>query len=93
VQRSTFGTCWRAAVAGAGLPRGTRFHLRHFYATSLIWANLNPKVIQTRLGHATIAEIMDTHGHLFPDDEDLSRGAVEAMVTTALAGQPHLVTT
>jgi len=43
------------------LPKGTRFHdLRHFYASTLIVANLNPKVIQTRLGHATITETMDT---------------------------------
>jgi hypothetical protein len=33
------------------LPMGTRFHdLRHFYASTLIAANLNPKVIQVRLG-------------------------------------------
>ncbi|GAA1293227.1 hypothetical protein [Planotetraspora silvatica] len=57
--------------------RGNPFHdLTHFYASSPIRANLNPKVIQTRLGHATIAETMDTYGHLFPDDEDLGRGAV-----------------
>jgi len=29
-------------------------------------AGLHPKVIQERLGHATIAETMDTYGHLFP---------------------------
>ena len=29
----------------------------------LIAANLNPKVIQARLGHATIAEIMNTYGN------------------------------
>jgi hypothetical protein len=57
------------------LPKGTRFHdLRHFYASTLIAANLNPKVIQARLGHATITETMDTYGHLFPDAEDLGRG-------------------
>ena len=48
------------------LSKGTRFHdLRHFYASTLIAANLNPKVIQARLGHATITETMDTYGHLF----------------------------
>ena len=31
------------------LAKGTRFHdLRHFYASTLIAANLNPKVIQAR---------------------------------------------
>jgi hypothetical protein len=57
------------------LPKGTRFHdLRHFYASMLIAVNLNPKVIQARLGHASITETMDTYGHLFPDAEDLGRG-------------------
>jgi len=55
------------------LPAGSRFHdLRHFYASALIAANLNPKIIQARLGHATLAETMDTYGHLFADAEDLA---------------------
>jgi hypothetical protein len=60
------------------LPAGTRFHdLRHFYASALIAANLSPKIIQARLGHATLAETMDTYGHLFADAEDLGRTAVD----------------
>jgi integrase len=83
-QRNAFGTCWREAVAAAGLPAGTRFHdLRHFYASTLIAANVNPKVIQARLGHATITETMDTYGHLFPDSEDIGRGAIDAMLASA----------
>lgn len=88
VQRNAFGDFWRTAVKAAGLPQDTRFHdLRHFYASVLIAANLNPKVIQARLGHATIAETMDTYGHLFPDSEDLGRGAVDDAFAAALAEQ------
>ena len=88
VQRNAFGDIWRAAVKTAGLPEGTRYHaLRHFYASALIAANLNPKVIQSRLGHATIAETMDTYGHLFPDSVDLGRGAVESALAPAQAEQ------
>lgn len=61
--------------------------VRHFYASVLIAANLNPKVIQARLGHASITETMDTYGHLFADSEDLGRGAVEAALDDALAEQ------
>ena len=83
-----FGDLWRSAVKGAGLPDGTRFRdLRHFYASALIDANLKPKVIQARLGHATIAETMDTYGHLFPGSEDLGRGAVDDALAGALAEQ------
>ena len=50
-------------------------------------ANLNPKVIQARLGHATFTETMDTYGHLFPDAEDLGRGAIDAIFAMPLTEQ------
>jgi integrase len=88
VQRKSFNHCWAEAVKEAGLPKGTRFHdLRHFYASGLIKANLNPKVIQTRLGHAMIAETMDTYGHLFPDQDDLGRGVIDALLRTKITEQ------
>jgi hypothetical protein len=59
----------------------------HFYVSTLIAASLNPKVIQARLGHATITETMDTYGHLFPDAEDLGRGAIDAIFAVALTEQ------
>lgn len=77
------GECGKTQCADAAhcLLKGARFHdLRHFYASTLIAANLNPKVIQARLGHATIAETMDTYGHLFPDSEDLGRGAIDVVL-------------
>ena len=48
---------------------------------------INPKVIQVRLGHATITETMDTYGHLFPDAEDLGRGAIDAIFAVTPAEQ------
>ena len=44
-------------------------------------------MIQARLGHATITETMDTYGHLFPDAEDLGRGAIDAIFTMPLTEQ------
>ncbi|HEX6506838.1 MAG TPA: tyrosine-type recombinase/integrase [Chloroflexota bacterium] len=84
-----YGQCGETCADPAHcLPKGTRFHdLRHFYASTLIAANLNPKVIQARLGHATITETMDTYGHLFPDAEDLGRGAIDAVFAVALTEQ------
>lgn len=85
LRRGGFGWCWREAVAAAGLPEGTRFHdLRHFYASTLIAAGLHPKVIQARLRHATLAETMDVYGHLFPESEDLGRGALDAAFATTI---------
>jgi integrase len=77
----------RCADPAHRIPVGTRFHdLRHFYASALIAANLNPKVIQARLGHATLAETMDTYRHLFPDAEDLGRTAVDLALAPVFGG-------
>ena len=82
VRRSSFGNRWKLAVAEAGLPKGTRFHdLRHFYASTLIAANLHPKTIQARLGHASIVETLDTYGHLFPMAEEDGRGVLDQALT------------
>ncbi|HLZ07240.1 MAG TPA: site-specific integrase, partial [Chloroflexota bacterium] len=50
----------------AKLPR-IRFHdLRHTAATLLLSQGTHPKVVQERLGHATIAMTLDVYSHLLP---------------------------
>jgi integrase len=52
--------------------------LRHFYASCCInrkadgGLELPAKVVQTRLGHSTIAMTLDVYGHLFPTTDDRS---------------------
>ena len=44
-----------------------RFHdLRHTHATLLLLAGEHPKVVQERLGHATISITLDTYSHVMP---------------------------
>jgi integrase len=51
-------------AARAGLPR-IRFHdARHTAATLLLSAGVHPKVVQERLGHATISTTLDTYSHV-----------------------------
>jgi integrase len=57
----------------AGQPKYTGLHaLRHFYASWCInpkergGLELPAKVVQERLGHASIVMTMDRYGHLFP---------------------------
>lgn len=82
VKRSTIGAAWEKAVRTSGVERanGVHFHdLRHGYASTLIRAGLNAKMIQTYLGHASIAETFDTYGHLFPADDEAGRAAISAV--------------
>jgi integrase len=50
--------------------------LRHFYASWCInrkadgGLELPQKVVQERLGHASIKLTLDTYGHLFPNNDD-----------------------
>lgn len=79
--RSTFSHAIRSTLRDIGFAKGTGWHiLRHFYASMLIRSGLDIKIIQVRMGHASITETMDTYGHLWPDNEDRSRDAVEAIL-------------
>ncbi|MCU1437958.1 MAG: hypothetical protein JWP66_1045 [Naasia sp.] len=80
-QRSHFNdTVWKPTLEAAKLPRELGFHvLRHTYASHLIAAGLHPRVIQARMGHASIVET-DTYGHLFPDGDDATRVALEDLL-------------
>jgi integrase len=58
------------------IPKYSGLHcLRHFYASWLInrkvdgGLELPPKVVQERLGHATIGMTLDRYGHLFPQGD------------------------
>ncbi len=61
----------------ASVAQATMHDLRHFYASALIRAGLNPKVVAERLGHANAAMTLNVYAHLWPDDEDRSRRAID----------------
>jgi integrase len=54
------------------------FHsLRHACATLLLSKNVNPKIVQEMLGHATITQTMDTYSHVMPGMGDVAATALE----------------
>jgi integrase len=71
-------TAYHAAAVAAGLPDGTSSHdLRHHYASVLLAAGESIHVVAERLGD-TPALVLDTYGHVMPDQEDRTRTAVDA---------------
>jgi integrase len=56
-------TAWQAA----GLTPILLHECRHRFASLMIAAGVNPKALQTHMGHANIATTMDLYGHLMPD--------------------------
>ncbi len=83
IRRTSFSAVWRAAVAAAGQDGAVFHELRHYYASLLIRHGESVKVVQSRLGHATAAETLDTYSHLWPDSEDRTRQAVDAVLGAA----------
>ena len=78
IQQHPFATVWETARAGAELPTWATPHdLRHYYASLLIRSGASVKVVQSRLGHASATTTLDTYGHLFPDEADRTRAAVD----------------
>jgi integrase len=56
---------FKALLTRAGLPAGTGLYdLRHTCATLLLNSNVHPKYIQQLLGHASIAQTLDTYSHV-----------------------------
>jgi len=54
------------------------FHsLRHTCATLLLPRNVNPKIVQEMLGHATITQTMDPYSHELPGMGDVAASALE----------------
>lgn len=76
VHRAVFGPLWRRARAAAGLPEAGMHDLRHFYTSALIRAGLSVKVVSDRLGHSNAATL-NVYSHLWPDDEDRTRQAID----------------
>ena len=74
------GPCARAAD---GLPEGFRYHdLRHYLASLLIASGADVKVVQARLRHARAKTTLDTYGHLWPDTDESTRAAIDAVLAT-----------
>lgn len=59
--------------------------MRYFYASALIRGGLSVKVVSARLGQASAAMTLNVYSHLWPDDEDRTRQAIDALLLTSSA--------
>ena len=72
------------SVGRAGVPV-IRFHdLRHTHATLMLGAGVHPKVVQERLGHASIQITLDTYSHVMPG---MQAGAAAKLADLVFGGR------
>jgi integrase len=75
--------CEKAELSPIGLHEA-----RHTFASLMIAAGVNAKILSTYMGHANIAITFDRYAHLMPGNEDEARGLADAYLArfaTALA--------
>ncbi|NMD58962.1 UNVERIFIED_ORG: site-specific recombinase XerD [Nocardia globerula] len=73
------------AVKDAGeidLPEEFSYHdLRHYLASLLIASGADIKTVQARMRHASAKTTLDVYGHMWPDADESTRLAIDAVIT------------
>ena len=76
---------WKGWRASAGWPEEGTFHsLRHYFATALITANLDPTDVQNALRHSSLRITLETYVHWWPK-KDRRRNVVGSALRDAAA--------
>lgn len=76
----TVSHVWSKLVKRTGL-EGIRFHdARHTHASLMLKQGVHPKVVQERLGHATISTTLDLYSHVTPGLQEAAAAGFDKMV-------------
>jgi len=76
----TVSHAWARLVKRTGL-KGIRLHdARHTHASLLLKQGVHPKIVQERLGHATISTTLDLYSHISPGLQEAAAIGFDKMV-------------
>ena len=81
-----FSRAFQKQAKHAGVPVIRLHDLRHTCATIALQHGVHPKVVQERLGHASITMTLDTYSHVIPT---LQESAAE-MIGSVIISPPDL---
>jgi len=77
---NTVSRAWAMLAARCGL-KVIRFHdARHTHASLMLKQGVHPKIVQERLGHATIAITLDTYSHVAPGLQEAAAARFDNLV-------------
>lgn len=78
---NTIRRAWTMLAARAGL-KVIRFHdARHTHASLMLKQGVNPKIVQERLGHASIQVTLDTYSHVAPGLQEAAAESFDKLVS------------
>jgi integrase len=84
LDQRTLNDHFRKAIAEAGLPPLRLHDARHTFATWLLEQGVSPKVVQTMLGHSSIAMTLDTYSHVSLELEKQAAATLNAALHAGL---------
>jgi integrase len=77
---NTITRAWSILAARCGI-KDIRFHdARHTHASLMLKQGVHPKIVQERLGHATISVTLDTYSHVAPGLQEAAAAGFDKMV-------------
>jgi integrase len=77
---NTVTRVWETLAAKAGV-KVIRFHdARHTHASLMLKQGIHPKVVQERLGHASIQMTLDTYSHVAPGLQEAAANRFEQLI-------------
>ncbi|MFC2047212.1 tyrosine-type recombinase/integrase [Chloroflexota bacterium] len=77
---NTVSRAWTMLAARCGL-KVIRLHdARHTHASLMLKQGVHPKIVQERLGHATISVTLDTYSHVAPGLQEAAASGFDKMV-------------
>jgi integrase len=81
IRPNTLTYAWAALVTKSGL-KPIRLHdCRHSHASLLLTQGVHPKIVQERLGHATISMTLDTYSHVAPGLQEAAAQQFDKLFT------------
>lgn len=82
---NTISRAWSILAAKAGV-KPIRLHdARHTHASLMLKQGIHPKVVQERLGHASIAITLDTYSHVAPGLQEAAAKSFDAVVNNSVS--------
>ena len=81
-----FSKWFEVRAIRSGLPRIRLHDLRHSYATAALAANVSPKVVSERLGHAKVGITLDVYSHVLPSMDEQAAITVARLILGDDAG-------
>lgn len=80
---NTVTRAWINLAIKAGIKR-IRFHdARHTHASLMLKQGIHPKIVQERLGHASIAMTLDTYSHVAPGLQEAAAVSFDNLVNNS----------